>query len=57
MSSNAAPTPRDMLKEMCGTPNAPVESRMSAAIICPAITKEKTAAAPNLGIATKDATR
>ncbi len=57
MSSNAAPTQRDRLKEMCGTPNAPVESRMSAATICPAITKEKTEAAPNFGIAIKDATR
>jgi hypothetical protein len=30
---------------------------MSAAIICPPITREKTVAAPNFGIAIKDATR
>ena len=57
ISKNAVPRTREALREIWVTPKAPVESRMSAATIWPAITKEKTAAAPNLGIAISDATR
>jgi hypothetical protein len=41
---------RDTLREIWVTPNAPVESKTSAATICPQITKEKTVATPNFGI-------
>jgi hypothetical protein len=57
MSNSAAPQTRNVLSGISETPNAPVESKMSAVIICPAITNEKTIAVPNLGIAIKDATR
>jgi len=57
ITNNAAPSTRDGLREIWVTPKAPVESRMSAAAICPAITSENTAATPSLGMAISDATR
>ena len=57
MSNNIVPKTRDTLRGIRRPPKAPVESRISAASICPAMSKEKTTAAPNFGIAIKDATR
>ena len=57
-SNNTVPKIRDEVREIWVTPNAPVESRMSAPnIYCRQSPKEKTAAAPSLGMAISEATR